>query len=169
MLVELIKKSKYLIILSFIIIFINAGNFLERIDSFSNIWTYGSGKGRIQLLEESSFMIKNNLLFGVGLNHFTDEMMRNNVSDARKYFLYPVHNTLVLFATEIGLLGFFAFIFFIIYVLRKYSIKYQKSEAQYFLIAALVFILNAQFHTLFNQDPSFDLFIVILAYMDAKT
>lgn len=166
---ELIQKSKYLIIFTVFILFINAGYFLERIDSFSNIWSLGTGKGRIQLLEESSFMIKNNLFFGVGLNKFTSEMVQNNVSGASRYFLYPVHNTLLLFATELGLLSTIIFIYLVIYIVSKYYKNFKNTNSLLLLTPVFVFLFNSQFHTLFNQDPSFDLFIIILAYLDAKS
>ncbi len=137
-------------------------NILLRLDSIFYVFSLGTGKGRIQLVQEAWQMIKKFPLWGVGLNQFTPVMIQQNVSGAAEYFLYPVHNTWLLFASEIGLLGLGSILAFIALVLKKVQVNQSTIGP---ILAIFTFGLNSQFHTLFNQDASIDLFIIVLALL----
>lgn len=55
-------------------------------------------------------MVKDNPIFGVGLNNFTVRMGEYGRVSGRTLFLQPVHNIYLLIAAEIGLIGFFVFL-----------------------------------------------------------
>lgn len=140
--------------------------FISRLVSFKHIWTLGSGRVRLDLIGQSWQMIKAFPLFGVGLNHFTRIMNLQDLPPELKGFMYPVHNTFLLFLTETGVLAGLVFILFVVRNLYRTFGKSFRNWINFGLwIGAFTFLINGQFHTLFNQDPSLDLFIVFLAYL----
>jgi len=142
--------------------------FLSRIASFRYIWTLGSGRVRLDLIDQAWLMIKAFPLFGVGLNHFTRVMNLQNLPPELKGFMFPVHNTFLLFFAELGTLAGILFIVFVFWNLYQSFRKSLKSWVRFGIwVGAFTFLINAQFHTLFSQDPSFDLFIILLAYLSA--
>lgn len=138
---------------------------LVRLRSFENVFTLGSGRGRIELAREALNMIRNNPIFGVGLNRFTEAMVKQNISGAAEYFLYPVHNTWLLMAAEMGLV---ALVFWVVLIGRIMRHIPDKLVVYSVWLGALTFLFNSQLHTLFNQDPSLDLFIILLAYLESR-
>ena len=101
-------KILALSLISFLVIF--SGLLQVRLSTFNDIWTVGSGKGRVILLKEASKMIQNNPVWGVGLNNFT-KVMRNSSNDPNALsLLYPVHNTFILFIAELGWFGGLMFV-----------------------------------------------------------
>ena len=159
----LVSRWRWVLLAGVVIIFLYGGYFFTRLQSFSYIFSLGSGRGRVELTEEAVEMIRSFPFFGVGLNHFTQTMVTQNVSGAAAYFLYPVHNTWLLFASELGLPAVFLFVLFVLYILRRIP----KSLTHFSVwVACITFLINSQFHTLFSQDPTLDLFVVFLAYLD---
>jgi len=159
----LLKKWKWILLGGVGIIVLYGGYFFTRLQSFSYIFTLGSGRGRVELAQEAFEMIRMFPITGVGLNHFTQTMVAQNVSGAAAYFLYPVHNTWLLFASELGLPAMFLFAIFALSILWRVP----KNIAHFSVwVACITFLINSQFHTLFSQDPTLDLFVVFLAYLD---
>jgi O-antigen ligase len=118
------------------------------------------------LIAQAMEMIKDFPLFGVGLNHFTISMALHELTPEARGFLYPVHNTVLLFISELGIPAGLLFIIFVVQVFQNSWRISQKTWTKFGIWAgASTFLINSQFHTLFNQDPSFDMFIVMLAYL----
>jgi len=139
---------------------------LFRAHSLKYMWTLGSGRGRLPLMKHSLVMIKNNPILGAGFNHFTSEMIDQGVEDKHRAFIYPVHNTFLLFFSELGIPAGVLFIIFLMTTLFYSRRKINKDWIDYGIwIGVITFIINAQFHTLFSQDPTFDLLMVMLAYL----
>jgi O-antigen ligase len=140
--------------------------FISRIASIEHIWTLGSGRVRLDLIQQAWLMIKDYPLFGVGLNHFTRVMNTQTSSPELIGFMYPVHNTFFLFFSELGIL---AGLIFIILIARELYRTFKKNLNNWINIGiwfgAFTFLINAQFHTLFNQDSTLELFVVLLAYL----
>lgn len=138
----------------------------SRLFSFSDILSIGNARGRINLIQQAGIMIKQLPFFGVGLNHFTKIMARQDLSLEAKTFLYPVHNTFILFFSEIGIPAGFLFLTFVGISLYKTWNVAKKGWVNFGIwVGAFSFLINAQFHTLFSLDPTLDLFVVMLAYL----
>lgn len=151
-------------IVGFLVVF--SGLLQVRISSFKYIWSLGSGRGRLVLIKEAGKMIKDNPVWGVGLNHFV-KVMRDSTSNPEVLgLLYPVHNTFLLFFTEIGIIGGGLFL---LMVLQVFYLSYHKALKTWqgvgVLVGGLTFLVNAQFHTLFNSDPSLELFMIMLGFL----
>ena len=75
---------------------------------------------RRNLLKESVFVIKKNILRGVGLGKFVEYMGENApLTKNGLYLLQPVHNIFVLLLAEFGVIGFFSFFFLLFGILRR--------------------------------------------------
>lgn len=168
---NLVKNYRYILFFSgalFVFVFFFGIIFSDRIKTIQYVWQTGSGAGRLELMDHAFQMIRTHPFFGVGLNHFTAEMIDQGVKPEFRGFIYPVHNTFLLMFSELGIPATTLFIFFIGIILYKswITIKISKYNLGIWL-GAIAFIINAQFHTLF-LDPSFDLFMVILGYLSAQ-
>ncbi|PIS14880.1 hypothetical protein COT64_00335 [Candidatus Shapirobacteria bacterium CG09_land_8_20_14_0_10_39_12] len=74
---------------------------------------------RLQLAQTSLLMIKQNPLFGVGLNNFIISLSQKNTAWQWYYWLQPVHNVFLLIASETGLIGLIILIAFLIFTIRR--------------------------------------------------
>lgn len=157
------KKLFYLII--FVLICLTIVFITPRINSFKLLFTEnGNASIRLELIKESLKMIYQNPL-GVGLNNFTTELVKSNISSSLYGFIVPVHNTFLIFFTELGILGGFFFILFLFSIFLKNFSKNKTDIVNYGIwIGILSFIINSQIHPLFNLDPTFDLLMLVLAY-----
>ncbi|MPN02901.1 hypothetical protein SDC9_150122 [bioreactor metagenome] len=107
---------------------------------------------------------------GVGLNNFTTELVKYNIPPSLYGFIVPVHNTFLIFFTELGIPGGIIFFVFLFSIFLKNFHKNKKNIINYSIwIGILTFIINSQIHPLFNLDPTFDLLMVILAYYSTWT
>lgn len=138
----------------------------SRLQTIPDFLQTGAGSGRIDLIEQAVWMIKESPIFGVGLNNFTKIMAQNDLSPAARNFLYPVHNTFLLFLSELGIPAGILFIAFVFVSLKSSFAKVKNNLVNFGVwVGAFTFVINAQFHTLFNLDPSLDIFMVMLAYL----
>jgi len=136
----------------------------NRIISSLEFISDGSGAVRIDLIRQSMISISKFPLFGSGLNLSPRLMVSQSLLEPNLLgFIYPVHNTFILFFVEIGVIAGLIFIYLIIYNLVK-SFKYVKFNfiSLGIWLGIVAFILNAQVHTLFSQDPSYDLLFLLL-------
>lgn len=167
-LLDVIKKY-YLVVFGIVGGFlVFAGKqFFQRIQTSFEFVSSGSGVVRIALIKQALIMTRNYPIFGVGLNLNPRAMVDQNILPPNlRGFMFPVHNTFFLFLAELGLPAGIVFIAILIAVLFL-SYKYVKNNVVYFGIwlGVFAFILNAQVHTLFNHDPSFDLLFILLGFL----
>lgn len=168
-LLKKINKNLYLFLLILILLFVGlfGQTFFMRILSSTEFLSDGSGVVRISLIQEAIKMTKLHPIFGVGLN--LNPRMMNEQSllppDLRG-FMFPVHNTFILFLAEIGIPGTISFILMIVSVIVN-NLKKLRSDFRYLGVGlgVIAFVLNAQVHTLFNQDPSFDFLFILLGLL----
>lgn len=169
---SLIKSYSYLslplIAIASTIVILFPNQLSNRIRSFTTFNSIGNGQARMELINHAFEFIKNKPLTGVGLNQFTVELDKKTLSPDMRFFVFPVHNTIVLFFSELGIIVGAIFVLWLINILYK-GIKLIKIDPDPFtfglVISILTFILNSQFHTLFNQDPTFDLLVIAGAYL----
>jgi putative inorganic carbon (hco3(-)) transporter len=79
----------------------------------------GSAESRIPLMNLAFRIIGDNPVLGVGINNFTVVMDRYLTSDFREGWLFAVHNKYLLVLAETGIVGFLAFLAFLLDALRK--------------------------------------------------
>jgi O-antigen ligase len=137
--------------------------FFQRIESVEEIFSVeGSATVRIDLIKKSFLMIRDQPLFGVGLNKFTDELIQDGTLIGRAA---PVHNTFLIFASELGLPATIFFILFLWSILvPKIKLTAYSPTAFACWVAIITFVVSSQFHPLFDMDPSFDILMLILGY-----
>lgn len=137
-----------------------------RLPSVSQLLTTtGNASIRIDLAWQSLQIITHNPL-GVGLNLFTQSLVALPIPSSLDGFIVPVHNTLLLIITELGIVSGALFIYF---VLRTLTAKAPASLLRRgTIIGALTFLISSQFHPLLNLDPTFDLFMLTLGYLNSQ-
>lgn len=137
-----------------------------RMENLLIVWSLGSGKVRVSLMEYAWKITLSSPMFGVGLNQFTQALTTFDLPINLKGFIYPVHNTFLLFVSELGIPAGILFITFVLTVLTSSYRKTMSSKISLGVwIGACTFLINSQFHTLFNQDPTLDMFMILLAYL----
>ncbi|MFC1654070.1 O-antigen ligase family protein [Patescibacteria group bacterium] len=141
---------------------------ISRVKSFENVWTVGTGKGRVDLILKSFEISKKYPIFGIGLNQFTTHLKSNYPSESSFKFTYPVHNTFLLFISELGIPAGTIFLVFSLTLLKSSYKKSKKSWLSWGVwVGCFTFFINAQFHPLFNQDPSFDMMMIMLGFLSS--
>lgn len=157
-----IKKILFSFVL-LILIFPVISIVTTRVKSIPDLFTNKDGSAYIRLLlaNKAIELALIRPFTGVGLNNFSFENYKRFSID----YIAPPHNTALIFLAELGIpttLLFISFIFFSLF--PKNNIF--KSDPSTFgtWIGLLTFIISSQFHPLFNLDPTFDLFMLILGY-----
>ncbi|HCC67645.1 TPA: hypothetical protein DEP90_00290 [Patescibacteria group bacterium] len=152
--------------LSFIIkTFVNSKNksfgFVSLLsERVANLFNGGdtSWSDRLNLIKSSFYIIKDNLLFGVGLGNFTQNM-GDTVPRSEKgiLLLQPVHNIFLLMVSELGLIGtgLFGTLLCFFFKNRKWSLRFVIG-----LIA--IFIIGMFDHYMFSLPQGLILFFLIL-------
>lgn len=166
-----IKKIKNVFVLIFSLTLVSTIIFIiPRVKSFTLLFAEnGNGSIRLELIKKSFEMIYQNP-FGVGLNNFTNELVKSEIPQSLYGFIVPVHNTFLIFFTELGILAGIIFTIFIFSIFLKDFSKNKNNIINYSVwISILTFIINSQIHPLFNLDPTFDLLMVVLAYYSTWT
>lgn len=163
---NILRGNKYLWWVFLLVILCGGGYFVARLASFSQFFEFGgSGVGRIELVVEWWNMMKDNWWWGVGLNRFTEIMYQQKITDAYKYFLYPVHNTWLMVAVETGVVGVLTLVLWVAASIKRIP---KKIGAGMWWMVVIVFVINSQFHALFYQDPTIDLLMLSLGYLRAR-
>lgn len=141
-----------------------SSSFITRLQSIPLILTNnGNASIRIELIKQSLPMILNNPISGVGPNRFTEELVKQNFSKNIYGFIVVVHNTILIIFTELGIPAGLTFLAFLVYILAS-SHQYVEHSiiALGCWVGAITFIVSSQFHPLFNQDPTFEFFMLVL-------
>lgn len=160
-----------LIAISALIIIAFPNQLANRLKSFTSFSSVGNGQARMELIQHATGFITNKPLTGVGINHFTVELDKKTLSPDMRFFVFPVHNTILLFFAELGVI---VGIIFVIWLVNLIIISFKNLKNKPdpfvfgFIVSILTFILNSQFHTLYNQDPTFDLLIISGAFITQK-
>lgn len=114
---------------------------------------------RVDFTSASYRMIKDNFLFGVGLNNFTVFIDKYNYDSPDIRFSQSVHNIFLLVFSEAGVFGFILFVIFIGFSLRRLV---NSSYFHVFLISVLQIILLGSFdHYLFTMHQTLLLFWIV--------
>ena len=161
---NLVVKIALVNVFGFMVLF--SGLLQLRIKSFDYIWSLGSGRGRLVLIREAGKIIRQFPVFGVGLNNFVKVMRDGSNNPEVLGLLFPVHNTFLLFLSELGILAGSIFIIFMISVLVKsYKKAFKVWQNTAVWMGVVSYVISAQFHTLFGSDPSFELMMIMVGYL----
>jgi O-antigen ligase len=166
---KFIASNKELIYALVVFLVIFSDKLIVRLLSIRKLFKYGTGKYRMELINEAVKIISSYPWFGVGLHGFTAAVMKNTTSILPTRFLFPVHNVFLIFGTEMGIPALVVFIFFVLTIIYK-SFK-QFRENPFLLgiwVACISYIFNAQFHPLFSQDATFDYFMLYLGVLSKR-
>ena len=106
---------------------------------------------RIELIKASWVMIKENFLFGVGLNNFIPNLPKVTNSFLNAWELQPVHNIFLLIFSETGVFGLIAFCFLIFF-------SFSLATSHYALITILLTGLSDHYWLTLQQN------ILLLTY-----
>jgi hypothetical protein len=79
---------------------------------------------RIELIRASLQLIKENFWFGVGLNNFIPNLVKVSNTFVNAWELQPVHNIFLLVFSELGVLGFIAFLFILFSGVQLYPVPF---------------------------------------------
>jgi O-antigen ligase len=153
-----------------IIILLFGGSVFARLFTLADMANLGNATGRINLIKHAIQITSDFPVFGSGLNQFTRQLITHNLTIDERVFFYPVHNTFLLFFSELGIPAGVCFVLFVLAILIT-SIKttFNSSWVGWGVwIGAFTFIINAQFQTLFNLDPTFDIFMLLCAYLASQ-
>jgi len=134
-------RYKFLFIAMAFVFLLLSPVLVQRVSSLQySLWgEYSSGTARIELIQESWEMIKQNPLLGVGPGNFQTVMVANNYTGVASHFLYPVHNLYLLFASELGLPSLMIFLIFLFLILKKSFFSIQKAKTLEGLKIGLIF------------------------------
>ena len=157
------KAKKIFFFLAFLSIVFITPIIFTRIKSIPDLFNNKDGSlySRLSLLNTSIQMIKLKPLTGIGLNNFSFE----NYNKDSSIFIAPPHNTLFIFFSELGIPTTIFFILFIYLSLKPKKPFFKKETITFGVwVGLLTFIISSQFHPLFNLDPTFDMFMLILGY-----
>lgn len=162
------KTKKTLFILILLIATIPVSSVIyTRIKSIPDLFDNkdGSAYFRLKLLKQSLKLIRFRPLTGFGLNNFSFENYHRNSSN----FAAPPHNTIFIFLTELGIPTTIFFILFLYFSLKPKINIFKTSLTNFsFWVGLLTFIISSQIHPLFNLDPTFDMFMLILGYYSTQ-
>ena len=89
------------------------------------------------------------LFFGVGIGNFVYHYMQS-LPDLAPYLYQPVHNIFILIASEIGILGFIAFILFLVGISYRATIEFFK-QSNFENLFLYILILNSLFLILISM------------------
>jgi len=119
----------------------------------------------------ASYMISQNPFFGVGVGNFVNEFRKLGIFQKDKDYLYqPVHDTYLLIASEIGILGFLIFLWFIFLLLKDIK-KYQMEHSLKMIYFGSIFSLMMLFftdHYFWDLEQGRFLMWFLLAYISSS-
>lgn len=140
-----------------------SNSLLTRINSISTLMQNdNSGITRINMAIMSFKIFAEKPLTGIGLNNFTFEAYRQGFNPD---FIAPPHNTILIFLVELGLPACLLFIIATFLSLKPKPPLFNQSPVMFGVWLGLItFVISSQFHPLFNLDPTFDLFMLVLGY-----
>ncbi|MCF7906329.1 O-antigen ligase family protein [Patescibacteria group bacterium] len=123
-----------------------------------------SGTIRLDMWEETNEMLRDNFIFGSGINGYQEIMQKYHKNNYFDIFLYP-HNLFLNFWVEIGLFGLILFII-IFYKFFKNCYNYKKNNKDYSLFLTIS-LISLIIHGLvdvpyFKNDLSILFWVIIM-------
>lgn len=114
---------------------------------------------RVEISKAAAALIKNNLLFGVGLNNFIPQIVKLPSFQGGGFWLQPVHNFLLLILSETGVFGLAIFFFVNIIIFRQI---YKKENYKSLIILITILLTGLSDHYWFTLQQNFMLMGIVL-------
>lgn len=135
-------------------LFVSQPDYINRLDSTTNITTDRSNGDRIEAWKSSYHMLEDYPVFGIGLGDFSKFYNSGYRSDKDTQGLVHAHNNIIMFAAENGVVGVSAYLIFLFGFLGLSYRRYIKDFNPYDLI---VFTTIFSYLFLFGQiEYTFD-------------
>ena len=161
-----VSKVVVSIIILAIIIFSLQGFITTRLISDD----YGAAYSRIPLMKVAMNIIKTHPFLGIGINNYAEVMQSydNTTEKISFHFPYVVHNSYLLIASEIGVIGLLLFLWFVTQIYKR-GINLILNCNDRFIICATVgflagitaFLINITFENVGMVGQTFFIFLVI--------
>lgn len=166
-----INKKKFivpiLVIASTLLLILNSSNSILNSKKFLpiNFISDTSLSQRLEYLSNALILIKEKPLLGHGLGSWKIESLRfANYGSDNTIIPYYVHNDLVQFSVELGILGLTSFIIFFIFLLKQTVNSNYKSQFKYFLLLGiLIFLIDSSFNFPFHRPQELITFLILTA------
>ncbi len=151
-----------LFLIAFILIITYQNIFFSRTTQNTTL-SHNSITDRTLYIKQSLSLIKENALFGVGSNNYTNTLFQTISNPKEIWYYQPVHNVYLLILSELGLIGFFlltVFIFCIFYNIYLY--KKNINLEQFIFITLFISLLFISIFDHWIWTSHFGLFIFFL-------
>lgn len=158
--INFLKDNPFFLLTALIIFLLTVFNkfFLERFTLLS--FSDESVTQRISLIESSVNMFLKSPVFGVGINNFL-----NNLEPAfnSPILIQPVHNIFLLVLSQIGIIGFFVFIYLLV---KSITASFYSKENVFIKLSLLVSIIFIGLfdHYILTLMQTQILFTIIISY-----
>ncbi|RJQ38441.1 O-antigen ligase domain-containing protein [Candidatus Microgenomates bacterium] len=103
---------------------------------------------RKDLIDVSFQIIKNNFLFGVGLNNFLYQLPYFQKYIYALFYLQPVHNIYLLIFAQTGIIGFGFFLWFMIKTIKNFKLQISNFKFQVMIIVLFLGFFDHYFLTI---------------------
>ncbi len=120
---------------------------------------------RMELNNATIKIIKDNYIFGVGLNNFLKYLPVYSEYAKTHAFYQPVHNTFLLIVAETGLLGLSLTLFLFLKLFQKIIIKKSIFKVVYLVIYLQIIVLFMFDHYFFTLQQNILLFAVLIGFI----
>jgi O-antigen ligase len=134
-----IKLFVIIFCLSFFVNFVVFNDLIIARMFSSDISSDVSGIERLELNKQAIFIIKNNLLLGVGLGNYVPHAFLSNIEQLDIWQYQPVHNIFLLILSEMGIFGLLMFLFILIFCFIENMTN--KNIYSFFVINIIIAIL----------------------------
>lgn len=174
----LIKSKKliilFLIILTLLFLFLPPqyiNRFKSSFDISYDLDNNRSNSYRIAMWITALNILKDNPIVGLGYDNYRTPLSDHYKVEAikSKGFIH-VHNTFLQFAAELGLFGFFSFLYLIFYTFKKMIIYYQQETATniklfhlFSIIMIVIYLVQGLTQYNFGKTEPLSLFWIIIA------
>lgn len=177
LLLEKSRKKKDLLVLFYALIiltFLFLTAFSDIVSSRTNNSSRLEKKSindRVIYLEDAKKLITKNPLLGVGLGEYSNFVLKENKNSRDIWNIQPVHNIYFLIFAELGFVGFFILMFFIIFnLLELFKIIKEKNTNRVIFSFIFIALLIISFfdHWLWTTPMGILIFWLILGFSREK-
>ena len=137
---------------------------INRIDTIKDVLTEKGSFSYRRDLNNYSLQLAQNKLLGIGINMSPYYLAKNFKTVDSTLVIFdqaPAHNIFIQVFTETGILGLTTFLLFLYFSFK--GIYSSNHDINYFYIAAIVYLMAAQFHPVFTTH--LEIFCLFLLYL----
>jgi len=156
-----------LLILTTLVLILNTSNSILNSKKFLpiNFFSDTSISQRLEYLSNAIILFKEKPLLGHGLGSWKVESLRFvDYSDINTIVPYYVHNDIMQFSVELGILGLIVFVLFFIFLIREtVNSSYRIHLKHFLLLGIFIFLIDSSFNFPFHRPQELMPFLLIAA------